>query len=163
MLHRAEIKRQGQVYTAEFYRKLDHPRSKVWEMLTENQKLHQWFKEMTFEKHGENGSYLFDMGEGQTERLSLTQYEKDSVMAFNWWKDHVRFELRDENGGTGLLLIETIPVITDQTVKDLAGWHVCLDNIANLMDGKKVEGMESWKLWHAEYKRLLDSMTIELE
>lgn len=163
MNNRAEIKRTAEGFTATFSRKLKYPKSDVWQMLTDNEKLTQWFPELTFEGNSQNSHFVFDMGDGKKERLPVTGYKKESLLSFNWWEDHVRFELHEADGGTTLLLTEDITAITGQTAKDLAGWHVCLDHITNLLVGEKRQVTESWEEWHTEYKRLLDSMTIELE
>ena len=76
----------------------------------------------------------------------------------------MRFEVLEEDSGkTRLRLVETIDRITSQTAKDLAGWHVCLDVIEAILDEEEINREEEWQHWHEEYKRLLDSMTVEFE
>ncbi|MFD1031285.1 SRPBCC family protein [Metaplanococcus flavidus] len=103
------------------------------------------------------------MGEGKSEELKITDYEEGHVLAFEWWEDHVRFEVEKKNGESVLRLVETIQRVTPQTAKDLAGWHVCLDVIGAILDDRKINRENEWQHWHEEYKRLLNSMTVEFE
>ena len=163
ILLRAEIIHEKQAYTATFERHLTHQPKEVWAMLADNEKLQQWFPELKIEKLGKGGLLRFDMGDGSFEKMAITEYDEGKILAFEWAEDHVRFELIPENKGTLLRLVETISKITPQTAKDLAGWHVCLDVIQAILDGQEIERMEEWEKWYPEYKRLLDSMTVEFE
>src|SRR5690606_20231467 len=161
---RAEILQQDKGYTTVFDRELAHEEAAVWSMLTDNEKLAQWFDELRIAESGKGGRLIFDMGDGITEDLAITDYEEGRVLAFEWWADHVRFEVGPASDGKSRLrLVETIDRITPQTAKDLAGWHVCLDVIESLLNGEKIDRDTDWQHWHGEYKRLLDSMTVEFE
>lgn len=162
---RAEITQLEKGYKAVFERQLAHGSDKVWSMLADNSRLKQWFDELRIAEPGKGGNLVFDMGDGSIEELTITDYEEGRVLAFEWWEDHVRFELAEESadGTTMLRLVETIDRINPQTAKDLAGWHVCLDVIEAILNGEDINRDEEWKRWHAEYKRLLDSMTVEFE
>ena len=161
---RAELTQQDKGYKAVFERQLEHGNVKVWSMLTDNSKLQQWFEELRMGETGKGGKLIFDMGDGKTEELEITDYEEARILAFQWWDDHVRFEVEQENDGKSMLrLVETIQRITPQTAKDLAGWHVCLDVIEAILNDEKIDRDHEWQHWHEEYKRLLDSMTVEFE
>lgn len=160
---RAEITQQAEGYRAVFERNLAHSSAEVWEMLTDNSRLKQWFEELQIGKSGQGGHLIFDMGDGAAEELEITEYEEGRILAFDWWGDNVRFEVENKNGESLLRLVETIQRITPQTAKDLAGWHVCLDAIESILDEGKLDRAMEWQHWHEEYKRLLDSMTVEFE
>ncbi len=160
----AEIKQQEEGYTALFERQLSHSSDVVWSMLADNNRLKKWFDELQIAESGKGGKLVFDMGDGSIDELAITDYVEGRVFAFEWWDDHVRFEVEPENEGiTKLRLIETITRITPQTAKDLAGWHVCLDVIEAILNDEKIDRKHEWEHWHREYKRLLDSMTVEFE
>lgn len=160
---RAEITQQNEGYLAVFERNLAHSPKNVWNMLSDNSRLKQWFEELQISKSGKGGHFIFDMGDGAFEELKITEYEEGRILAFEWWDDHVRFEVENKNGESTLRLVETIQRITPQTAKDLAGWHVCLDVIESILDDEKIDRDNEWQHWHEEYKRLLDSMTVEFE
>lgn len=161
---RAEIKQQEEGYTALFERQLPHGSDAVWNMLADNSRLKKWFDELQIVELGKGGKLVFDRGDGSIDELAITDYVEGRIFAFEWWNDHVRFEVEPKNeGSTKLRLIETIARITPQTAKDLAGWHVCLDVIEAILNDEKIDRKHEWEHWHEEYKRLLDSMTVEFE
>ncbi|MCJ1908403.1 SRPBCC domain-containing protein [Planococcus ruber] len=156
---RAEIIQDKQGYTATFSRTLAHTPQSVWQMLTDNQKLKQWFSELSVEDLKEGGTMRFDFEGGSYEELAILEYEEGSILGFEWWKDQVHFEVRSLNGDTQLLLIETIRQITPHTAKELTGWHVCLDVIQARLDGEEIDRDQEWQKELPEYERLLDSLT----
>lgn len=161
---RAEITQLDKGYKAVFERESAHGPEEVWKMLSDNRSLKQWFDELQMAEPVKGGKMLFDMGDGTVEELAITDFEEGRVLAFQWWTDHVRFEItQKEDGGNRLTLIETIDRITPQTAKDLAGWHVCLDVIESILNGDQVERGSGWQHWLEEYERLIDSMTVEFE
>lgn len=153
----AVVTREGDGYAARFERRLNHRVEKVWAMLTENEKLAQWFPELRTDELREGGRFKFDMEDGSFEEMAILELKPLSVLAYTWGKDRVRFELHPEDGGCRLELIEFIQAVTDHTPKDLAGWHVCLDVIAALLDGTTVENRKGeWEKVFPEYKRLVE-------
>ncbi|AZU60033.1 SRPBCC family protein [Neobacillus mesonae] len=148
----AVIEKANKGYTARFDRHLKHPVEEVWSWLTENEKLAKWFNELRVCELQEGGHMTFDMQNGTLEELPIYEFKMYSVLEFSWWADTVRFELAPEKEGCKLTMIEKLAEITDHTPKDLAGWHVCLDVIEALMDGRTIERMEEWKKWYEKYK-----------
>lgn len=160
---RAEIVKDKSGYKATFVRKFAQSTEEVWAMLTENPKLQQWFSELTIEDLRKGGAIKFDMGNGEYENMAILDYEDGKKLAFEWGEDEVRFGLSSENGETRLELVETITKIIPHTAKDLAGWHVCLDAIEALLEGKEIAREEEWNKEYPEYQRLLESMTVSFE
>jgi uncharacterized protein YndB with AHSA1/START domain len=155
----AAIEKATSGYTARFERHLQHSVEEVWSWLTDNDKLGQWFDEL---RAGElrNGGYMtFDMGDDIIERLAITDYKEGSLLGFSWWLDSVRFEISPEDDGCMLVLIETIHTLTDHTPKDLAGWHVCLDVILALADGRDFgPRQDEWKKRYEEYIKVVNGV-----
>ncbi|MGI2327534.1 SRPBCC domain-containing protein [Planococcus sp. YIM B11945] len=160
---RAEILHQEQGYIATFEHHFSQGADAVWAMLTDNEKLQQWFSELRVGELAKGGFMNFDMGDGTVEKMLITDLLEGHVLAFEWAEDHVRFEVEEENGGACLRLIETIRRITPQTPRDLAGWHVCLDVIQALLEGNEIQRGQEWEVQYPEYKRLMESMSVELE
>lgn len=156
----AVIKQVPNGYTARFERYLKHSVEKVWASLTENDKLAKWFSELRVYDLREGGTIKFDMGDGTFEELAIIELQMNSVLEYTWGEDRVRFELYPKSEGCRLVLIETINKITDHTPKDLAGWHVCLDVIDALLDGKTFESRKDvWKGWYEKYIQLIEKFT----
>ncbi|MBA9026006.1 SRPBCC family protein [Peribacillus huizhouensis] len=147
----AKLKKGEHGYIARFERHVKHSVEKVWAMLTENDKLAAWFSELRIDELRKGGIIKFDMQDGTFEKFTITDFKLNSVLEFTWDKDLVRFELYPEQDGCLLVLIEKIDTITDHTPRDLAGWHVCLDVIQALLDGRKIEREVEWKQWYEKY------------
>ena len=81
---RAEITQQDEGYSAVFERRMAHSADEVWRMLTENSRLQKWFDELRIGKAGKGGHLVFDMGEGQTEELEITDYVEGHIFAIGW-------------------------------------------------------------------------------
>ncbi|WP_349305777.1 hypothetical protein [Bacillus sp. FJAT-49711] len=49
--------------------------------------------------------------------------------------------------------------MTDHTPRDLAGWHVCLDVISALLDGKIIENRKAeWEKWFPRYVKAINEI-----
>ena len=155
----ARIQKVENGYNATFERHLNHPIEEVWSYLTDNEKLPKWFSELHVDELREGGVIKFDMGDGTFDELSILELKINSVLEFSWWADTVRFELFQESEGTLLRFIENIHTITDHTPRDLAGWHVCLDVIEALLDGRTIERKEEWKIWYERYVKEIEKVT----
>ncbi|MFD1134848.1 SRPBCC family protein [Paenibacillus urinalis] len=154
----AQIQRNESGYIAQFKRELNHPAYKVWAMLTDNKRLKEWFPELEVKELGTGGMILFDMQDGTYEEMPILDYVEGKVLEYVWGEDKVRFEIHaDDMGETStLLLSEKITLLTDHTPKDLAGWHVCLDAIETLLNGRALtESKEEWDLWYPQYVEAL--------
>ncbi|MED3654373.1 SRPBCC family protein [Heyndrickxia sporothermodurans] len=153
----ASIQKVEDHYFARFERQLQHSVEEVWAMLTDNEKLSKWFSELRVKDLRKGGIILFDMQDGTFEEMEITELEMYSVLEFTWAEDKVRFELYKENDGCLLILNETINKMTNHTPKDLAGWHVCLDVISALLDGRTIESRkEEWEKWYEKYIQLTE-------
>ncbi len=157
----AEIKRFEKGCIVRNERQIQHSVKDVWAMLTDNDELEKWFRELRAGELREGGFMKFDMSEGKFEELEIIEFSLLSVLEFDWFGDVVRFELHPEQNGCLLIFKEQYKTITDQTIKDLAGWHVCLDVIVSLLDGKLIDSREEeWKKWHSKYEQAINELLI---
>jgi uncharacterized protein YndB with AHSA1/START domain len=152
----ATLEKNEPNYIATFERHYPHSVDEVWAMLTENDKLKSWFSELKVDELRRGGRILFDMGNGNFEEMIITDFSDHAALEYTWGDDKVRFELSPEPNGCKLLLIETITKLTDHTPRDLAGWHVCLDVIGVLLDGKQVDDRK--KLWEPLYEQYVEAI-----
>ncbi|MBU8878293.1 SRPBCC family protein [Bacillus sp. FJAT-29790] len=148
----AKIEKVESGYKATFERLFMHPVEKVWKMLTDNEQLAKWFSELRVDELRKGGFIKFDMQDGTFVDMEIIDLNVFSVLEYTWGEDIVRFELEQESDGCKLILIEKIKEMTNHTPKDLAGWHVCLDVINKLLDGKTIGSREEeWKKWYEQY------------
>ncbi|QFG00947.1 activator of Hsp90 ATPase 1 family protein [Psychrobacillus glaciei] len=153
----ATIQKEDEVYTAHYERYFHHPVEKVWSMLTDNEQLQQWFTELEVVDLRKDGLIKFDMQDGTFIDLKILDFDLLNVLAFEWGKDVARFKLSPHLEGCQLVFIETLSSFTEQTIKDLAGWHVCFDVIKAILDGRTIESRnDSWKSWYVKYEELLE-------
>lgn len=152
----ATIQNEKGIYLARFERQFNHSVETVWEMLTDNEKLKQWFDELEIVDLRQDGLIQFDMQDGTYEDMKILDYEPLKTLVFEWGQDIARFELSSLPNGCKLVFVETISTITEHTPKDLAGWHVCLDVIQALLDGDSIKREDDWKIWFKKYKELLN-------
>lgn len=141
-------------YVARYDRPLKHSIEQVWAALTENDKLARWMSNLIVEDLRDGGTIKFDMkdGSGTFIDIKILDYLEYSVLEYEWGKDRVRFELYPKPDGCLLVLKEFIGTLTDHTSKDLAGWHVCLDLLSALLDGRHMEFPKGeWEKWHDKY------------
>ena len=155
----AEIKRVEKGYLAHFERQLNHSVEAVWAMLTVNEQLARWFQELRVGELREGGFMRFYVPEEMDQELEISELKSLSVLEFDWFGDVIRFELHPKQNGCALVLKERLNSITEQTKKDLAGWHVCLDVIEALLDGKSVQRETEWEKWHEKYAQKIDELT----
>lgn len=158
----ATIQKQQNNYVVKFNRPLSHSVDAVWAVLTENEKLQKWMNNLEIIDLRKNGKIYFNMNDGTNafQEIAITDYGEKKLLEFDWGKDTVRFELSPTSNGSILVLLESIGELTEHTPKDLAGWHVCLGLLSDLLNGTVHEEfpMEEWQKWFAEYKQLVNDV-----
>lgn len=155
----ATIQKEHGIYKARYERHLHHSVQEVWAMLTDNNKLQQWFTELQITDLRKGGIIQFDMQDGAYIDMQILDYEPSRILAFEWGKDIARFELSPITNGCQLTFTETLSSFTEQTIKDLAGWHVCLDVIEAILDKRTIDSREDeWKTWYVQYEKLLEPL-----
>lgn len=151
----ADIKKDIDGYLVKWERRTNKPVEAVWAMLTDNNELEKWFEELRAGDLRKGGFMNFYIPDVMDEKLKIMNFKPNSVLEFDWFGDVIRFELYAENDGCTLILLEKVKTITEQTKKDLAGWHVCLDVIIALLEGETFQRDDAWKLWHEKYTEKL--------
>jgi uncharacterized protein YndB with AHSA1/START domain len=146
-------------YRATFERLLNHPLEEVWSYLTDNEKLPRWFSELRVDELRQGGVIKFDMGNGTFEEMEILELKNQAVLEYTWGDDIVRFELTNQPNGCLFVLKETITKLTNHTPRDLAGWHVCLNVIQALLDGRTIDRKEEWKIWYEKYVKEIEIVT----
>ena len=156
----ADINKVEDGYLVKWERKMNHSVESVWAMLTDNNKLEKWFDELRAGDLRQGGFMKFHIPNVMDEKLEIMEYKPNSVLEFDWFGDVIRFDLYPENDGCTLILLEKIKTITEQTKKDLAGWHGCLEVINALLDGETIQREEVWKHWYEKYTKKLEEFEV---
>lgn len=158
----ATIEKQSNHHIATFKRPLPHLKNAVWAAMTNNENLQKWMSNLEIIELRKNGKIHFNMndGTGNFEEITITDYAEKEVLAFDWGTDTVRFELSSTDKGSLLVLVETLQELTEHTPKDLAGWHICLDMLTDLLNGVEHQHfpMDEWQQRFSEYKKMLSTV-----
>ena len=158
----ATIEKQSNRHVATFKRPLTHSVDAVWAVLTNNESLQKWMSNLEIIDLRKNGKIHFNMndGTGTFEEITITDYAEKEVLEFDWGTDTVRFELSSTDDGSLLVVVETLQELTEHTPKDLAGWHICLNMLTDLLNSVEHQyfPMEEWQQRFSEYKKLLNTV-----
>ena len=95
---------------------LEAPVDEVWSALTDPERLEEWFAndvELELEPGGE-GTFRWD--DGEERHAVVEEVDPERRFAFTWDESHVSIELDEVDGGTRLVVTETVG----------AGWGTAL-------------------------------------
>jgi uncharacterized protein YndB with AHSA1/START domain len=70
----------------------------------------------------------------------LVEYDTDVHGVLRW-------ELRETGDGCALTFVATVALPEEFLLKNMAGWHIHLDHLAEALDGKRVD----WPRWWTEH------------
>jgi uncharacterized protein YndB with AHSA1/START domain len=137
-----------------FTRTLPHPLEEVWRAITEPEHLAHWFPTTIEGERAVGAPLRFSFLAGQAPALEgeMIAYEPPSLMELRWDIDILRIELRPVAEGTELTLLDTLDE-HGKAARDGAGWHVCLDWLADRLRGEPIdrESSRAWKAVHSHY------------
>jgi len=148
------VHQEGEVVVLRYRRDLAHPPEKVWRAITESAHLRHWFPADVVGERvaGAELRFVFwpeaveQAGEGiEAARVSLDDpqlpgrmvtWEPPRLLELTWDTEHLRFELEPIESGTVLRVTirasEPGPRGYESTA---AGYHICLDALADHLDG----------------------------
>ena len=159
----AEVRKAGDNWTLVLVRELRHPPHKVWQALTDPAHLREWSPFDADKSLGKAGATVKLTTVGaptpHVTQTTVTRAEAPKLLEYNWGGGDVRWELEPVGAGTRLTLWANI----DRRFISMgaAGWHICLDVLDHLLDGKplgRMAGMEvmkfaGWQRLNGEYAR----------
>ncbi|MFI7607883.1 SRPBCC domain-containing protein [Micromonospora sp. NPDC049366] len=145
-------------------RPLPHPPPPVWALLTDPARLAEWAPFLADRDLGSPGAAVLTLVDGEHREqhpATVRRAEPPHLLEYTWGDDLLRWEIDPTVGGSLVTLRHT--VADPQFVPSVAaGWHLCLDVAARLLDGDPVgpiRGSEAqefgWpELRHAYARRL---------
>jgi len=127
--------------TLRFERILAYPPERVWRALTDTDEMFAWHPTpASFEPRvGGRVSWHPDGHVADMPENEVTDWDPPRLLGYTWAKegdrpDHLRWELRPHDDGCVLILVHTFDDRL-KAARDGAGWHVCLDALAEEMAG----------------------------
>jgi uncharacterized protein YndB with AHSA1/START domain len=126
--------------------------------VTEPEQLAQWFPS-TIEGERAAGAALrftFPGAVGEPIEGRMLAYEPPELIELRWGTDILRLELRALEGGTELILLDTLEE-RGKAARDGAGWHTCLEALEGVLAGhaepRAALARERWAEVHPQYVR----------
>ena len=161
---RAEVQKNGELWTLVLVRDLRHPPAKVWQALTDPALLREWAPfdaERSLERTGT--VKLTTSGAPPPYNVSETtvkRAEPPKVLEYAWGGGDLRWELEPQGQGTRLTLWAQIA--RGYVSMGAAGWHVCFDVMDRLLAGQPIGritgpaamNFPGWQRLNAEYAKL---------
>lgn len=153
-------------------RHLAHPPEKVWRAITEPAHLSQWYPfQVTQLEPRVGGKISFDDGAGTTTEGAITEFDPPRRFAFTEdpgatmpreGVNHLQIELYPEGDGCLLVFTHTFHD-RPHAAANAAGWDLCLDAMAAVLDGKPAAAPEDFVERHERYMKAfgLDQGTAE--
>ncbi|MFX3619325.1 MAG: SRPBCC family protein [Sporolactobacillus sp.] len=142
-----------------FRRQFKQPIETVWAVLTQNDQLQMWMPNLQVEDLRSGGTIKFNMnnGTGSAFDIKIRKCRENSILDYEWGNGWIRFELYPNTSGCLLVVKELINTMNEHTSKDLAGWHICLDMLIDLLNGKihPEFSKENWKKRYDQYVILI--------
>jgi len=131
-----------------FVRHLAHPPEKVWRAITESEHLQHW---LPCDIVGERAAgakvdlpfwpdHVEAYGLDSTPTLDgeILVWRPPEVFEWRWSTDRLRWELEPDGEGTRLTFTTWLGEVGHPVEKTAAGYHVCLDQLAELLDRGEV-------------------------
>lgn len=142
-----------------FERRLPHAAATVWRAITDPGELAHWFpSSVELEELRPGAAMRFDFGGGFVLDGEVLELDTPHRFAFRWGKDVVRLELEPAGDATTLLRFEHVlhEEGEDAAAKTMAGWHLCLDALAQAVAGRPVDlggggPSPAWRRRYDEY------------
>ena len=148
------LERDGDMGVLRYRRHLSHSRPKVWRALSEAEQLAGWFPTTIDGPMTAGAPLSFGFREVAIDPMAgeMLVFDPPSVMELRWGDDTLRFELHEEGENTVLDLTVTFPEF-GKAARDGAGWHVCLDHLAQVVAGMRASEPEDdrWRAVHPHY------------
>ncbi len=170
------VQEQDGRYVVRFERHLRHPIEKVWEAITEPDRLGDWLAAGTIElRPGGSADLTFANAPTPDRGTVLTgtvrEVDPPRLLEYSWRtpdgeEEPVRWELSPEDGGTRLVLTHTVQrpaevraslsagltPVDSRVVGCLAGWHDHLDSLALVLAGQPGSfSIAGWADWYVRY------------
>lgn len=123
-----------------FVRDLRHPPETVWAALTDPDRLAEWAPFLADRDLGRPGDAVLSAVDGDQSYPAparVLRADRPHLLEYTWGDDLLRWELAANGDGTTLTLRHRVGG-PDLAAMTAAGWHICLDVAAHLLDGDPV-------------------------
>jgi uncharacterized protein YndB with AHSA1/START domain len=153
-----------------FERRLAHPAQAVWDAITGPGRMSLWFDRTEFPVPLEIGGVIrfFHDAVGLESRGRITALDPPRLIEWMWSSNFtpdqlMSWRIEPEGEGCRLILRQRMGDVT-LVGRTTAGWHVCLDRMAAVLDGRPAgDHMTGWSPLFEHYKGVLKAMGVSEE
>jgi uncharacterized protein YndB with AHSA1/START domain len=138
-----DVLRRGDQWGLRYERLLFHPPERVWRALTESDDLRHWMPCDIVGERREGADLDLVFWPDHVERYAIEEpvthgkilaWDPPRVFEWTWDTDVLRWELEPVERGTRLTLTTWLGKDVDVAKDAAAGYHVCLDQLIELLD-----------------------------
>jgi uncharacterized protein YndB with AHSA1/START domain len=148
------LEQTAEGWALRFVRRLPHSPANVWAAFTDPEQRKAWFPDTMIGEFTPGATLRFVTGVDSIPEFTGTvlTVEPERLLEFTWGEDTLRFEIEPTDDGCILTLRDSISEL-GKAARDGAGWHVCLDQLADALGGvpHADSGADRWAELHPEY------------
>ena len=139
-----------------FERRLAHGIDAVWRAVTQPDELAHWFPAAVEVELEAGGRMRFTHADGAAPpgEGEVLELEPPRRFAFTWGDERLSIELEPDGDDACRLTFTHVLSTREQAARDAAGWHVCLDRLADRLGGAapQAPSAEPTAEWRAHYE-----------
>jgi uncharacterized protein YndB with AHSA1/START domain len=147
----------GDQWQLRFVRQIGHSPEHVWRALTEAQHQAAWLPaRMEGERRaGAPLRFVFEEAPEHESPGEMLTWDPPRLLEYSWEGELLRFELREAGAGCELTFVTRFSEM-GKAARDAAGWHVCLDQLVDELDGRSLSSRseERWRPLSVRYRAL---------
>lgn len=148
---------EGGTWQLRFVRRLSHAPAKVWRALVETEHMAAWMPARMDGERRTGAALRFVFAEEPSYESTgeMLVFDPPRTLEYRWEDEVLRFELRALEGGCELTFVTRFEEV-GKAARDAAGWHVCLDRLAEHLDGATAGWSDDarWKPLSERYRAL---------
>ncbi|GAA0337552.1 hypothetical protein GCM10008967_29770 [Bacillus carboniphilus] len=145
-------------YVLRFERLFSHNPKEVFRIITDPGYFTQWYPFATGEMDLRLGGRIaFDDGEGTTYTATITDLEQPYLFGFREMDDLINISLQEEDKGCRMFFTHTFDD-DSWAVNTAAGWHRCLDVLAQIVNGEPIKWEDNATQLREIYREALNIM-----
>ncbi|WP_333646509.1 SRPBCC domain-containing protein [Lacrimispora sp.] len=151
---------EGSTLYAKFILLIPEMPQRVWEYITQTEKIYKWFPDIEVGKLDKQGYLIFKLPQ-QDIHMPISAFKSEKLLSYTWGANGtVRFEIIQLQEGTQLEFLNILPEDFPNRSRDVTGWSIALEQLRNAILDKPVEyNLEL----HQERKKKYDAAIASLQ
>lgn len=136
------LQKNNDGYTIILERVYNHRIEKVWDAITNPEKMTMWFTDVEWDfRPGGEITFIFQDEERTRMHGKIKTINPPRLLEYEWHNEvppheFARWELFEEGTEKTKLVLTYSRVIEDYAIGVSAGWHITLDDLERLLDGE---------------------------